>query len=85
VEYIHNIIQQLGQGKWSDYLDILLVTVLVYYVLQLVRSAAAARIGKVVLLILVAAWLTEELELHTLNFLISQVATVGLIALVVLF
>ena len=85
MEYIHNIIQQLGQGKWSDYLDILLVTVLVYYVLQLVRSAAAARIGKVVLLILVAAWLTEELELHTLNFLISQVATVGLIALVVLF
>ena len=85
MEYIHNIIQQLGQGKWSDYLDILLVMVLVYYVLQLVRSAAAARIGKVVLLILVAAWLTEELELHTLNFLISQVATVGLIALVVLF
>ena len=85
MDYIQNIIQQLSQGKWSDYLDILLVAFLVYHVLRIVRSTAAVRIGKVVLVVLIVAWLTEELELHTLNFLVSQVATVGLIALVVLF
>ena len=83
--YIQNLFQQLGRGKWSDYLDILLVAFLVYQILRMIRTTTASRIAKVVLVVLVATWMTQELELHTLNFLISQIATVGLVALVVLF
>jgi len=35
--------------------------------------------------ILVCSWVTEELQLHTMNFLIDQLLAVGLIAIVILF
>ena len=77
---------QLLQGmQWSDYLDILLVGLLIYMLLPLVHSTGATRIFKVVLVILALSWATDFLELHALNFLLSQVLAVGLLAIVVLF
>ena len=43
------------------------------------------RIARVVVVILVIAWLTGVAKLHTLNFLISQFLSIGLLALVILF
>ena len=83
--YIQNFLQQLGQIKLTDYLDIFLVAYLVYQIIKLIRTTVAARIGKVVIAVLFLAWLTESLHLYTLNFILSQVVAIGMIALVVLF
>ena len=76
---------QLLKMQWSDYLDIVLVAAVLYMLLPLVRSTGAARILRVVFFVLVLAWITDLLDLHTMNFLINQVLAVGLIAIVVLF
>ena len=76
---------QIQGMQWSDYLDIILVAYLIYKLLPLFRSTGTVRIAWVVGVIIVAAWLTDLLELHTLSYLFSQVLTVGLLALVVLF
>lgn len=77
--------QQIANMQWSDYLDVLLVAFLIYKLLPLLKSSGTARIARVVLSIVVIAWLTEGLHLHTLSFILSQFLAVGLLALVVLF
>ena len=85
MDRIQALFQQLGRMQWSDYLDIILVAFLIYMLLPLIRSTGTARVAKVVAAILVLAWVTELLELNTMNFLFDQVLAVGLIAVVVLF
>ena len=82
---IQEMFQSLGKMQWSDYLDIVLVAFLIYKLLPLIRSSGTSRIAKVIVMFLGISWVTEILELHTMNFLIDQVLAVGLIAIVVLF
>lgn len=85
MDHIQSLFQQLGRMQWSDYLDIILVAALIYMLLPLIRSTGTARVAKVIAAVLILSWLTQLLELHTLNFLFDQLLAVGLIALVVLF
>lgn len=85
METIQSIFQQLQGMQWSDYLDIIIVAVLIFKLLPLLRSTGTIRVAWVIVLVIVFASLTEALNLHTLSFLFSQLLAVGLIALVVLF
>ena len=69
----------------SDILDILIVTFLIYKVLSLSRSRSSSRIIKAVVLLLVLSYVSEVLKLYSLNYVISKVIEVGIIALVVVF
>ena len=80
-----NIWNQLTRMQWSDYLDIILVAFLFYCLLPMFRTSGTMRIAKTIGLVLVATWLTDVLNLYTMNFLLEQVLAVGLIAVVVLF
>lgn len=77
--------EQVVNASIVDVLDILIVGFLVYKLIPILRSTGTARVGGVVLTIIVLAGLTDVLRLHTLSFLLNQVLTVGLIAVVVLF
>ena len=85
MEELKMIWQQILGMQWSDYLDVILVAFLIYKLLPLLMSSGTSRIARVVVAIIVIAWLTEGLHLHTLSFILSQFLAVGLIALVVLF
>ncbi len=85
MEVLESMWLQIQGMRWSDYLDIILVAYLIYKLLPLFRSTGTSRIAWVVSVIIVVAWLTELLNLHTLSYLFSEVLTIGLLALVVLF
>jgi len=85
MDQIREMFQSLGKMQWSDYLDIILVAFLIYKLLPLLNAGGIARIAKVIVLILAASLLTDALELHTMNFLVDQLLSVGLIAVVILF
>lgn len=85
MESIQSFFQQIIRMRFSDYLDIFLVGLLIYKCMPLVRSSGAARIVKVVVAVLIAAWLATEFKLYTISFLLNQLLTVGLLALVILF
>lgn len=80
-----NILRQVTNMRWSDYLDIILVAVILYKLLPLFRSSGTLRIVKAIAAVFVVAGLTDLLDMYTLNFLINQVLAVGLLAIVVLF
>lgn len=79
------IFAQLPGIKLMDILDIAIVAFLIYKLLPIFRSTGTGRIAWVVLAVIVISWLTEVLKLHMLNFILSQLLAVGLVAIVVLF
>ncbi len=82
---MQEFMQLITGMKWSDFLDILLVAFLLYKLLPLLRSTGTSRIARVVLTVLLLALVSSALQLNTMNFLISELLTVGLVAIVVLF
>ena len=85
MEKIESFLDILSDMQWSDYLDIALVAYLIYLVLPLIRSTSTMRIARAVIAVVIIAWLTEEWQLYTLNFILNQFMTIGLLALVILF
>lgn len=79
------IIQHFSRMQWTDYLDIIIVAYLFYALFPLLRSSGSLRIAGVIVGLLVVTWITEFLNLHALNFILTQFLSVGLIAVVVLF
>ena len=85
MEAVRELFGTLTTMQWQDVLDILLVTYLIYRVVLLVRSTSAMRIAKGFVAILVVSALTQIGKLWTLNFLLGQIMSIGLLALVILF
>lgn len=85
METVQELLQQVTKMQWSDYLDIIVVAILIYKALPLLRTTGAMRVARVVLALLAITWLTGLLDLYALNYLLDQVLAVGLIAIVILF
>ena len=85
MEVIQNFIQMLARMQWSDYLDIILVALLIYKLLPLIRTPSTMRITRTVVVVVLVAWITNEMKLHTLSWIINQILAIGLLAFVVLF
>ncbi len=85
MENLRALWQQITLMGWSDFLDIIVVAFLIYWLVPLFRSTGMARIAKVVIALLLVIWLTGLLKMYTLNFILSELSAVGIIALVVLF
>ena len=85
MEYLQTLWSHIGSIQFSDVLDIIIVAFLIYKIIPIFRSTNTARIARVVVVILVIAWLTDAAKLHTLNFVLSQFLSIGLLAVVILF
>ena len=85
MESLQNLYQQIAGMQWSDVLDIAVVAILIYNVLPLIKSPNTMRIARAVAAVLVIAWLTEEMHLYTLSWILNQFLAVGLLAFVILF
>ena len=79
------LIRQVTNMKLTDYIDIIVLAFLIYKVFPLLRSSGASRIAKAVVVVVVVSWITDWLDMYAIHFVIEQVTTVGLIALVILF
>ena len=85
MDYLRTVIQAFANIQWSDILDIIIVAFLFYKLLPMLRSTGTARIAGVVATIIIIAWMTGILRLHTLSWILNQFLAVGLLAVVVLF
>ena len=85
METIQNIAQHVLRMQWTDYLDIIVVAFLIYKMLPLIRTPNIMRIARTVIALILMTWITDEMQLHTINWILDQVLAVGLLAFVVLF
>ena len=85
MEAIHELLGTLSRMQWSDYLDIIVVAFLIYKLLPMIRTPSIMRIARTVLAIVVIAWITDAMSLHTISFILNQFLSVGILAFVILF
>ena len=85
MEHIQDFISILQKMQWSDYLDIIVVAYLIYKILPLFRTPNIMRIARTVVVVILMTWITDEMKLYTINWILDQVLAVGLLAFVVLF
>ena len=80
--FFNNIVSSIGI---TDVLDILIVAFIVYKVLVFIRETRAEQLAKGLVILVIITLLSRLLHLYTLNWILSGVMTVGLVALVVIF
>ncbi len=85
MEAIQDFIQTLTRMQWSDYLDIIVVAFLIYKLLPLIRTPNMMRLTRTVILLVIVAWLTDAMKLHTLSWILNQFLAVGILAFVILY
>ncbi|MBR2674351.1 MAG: diadenylate cyclase CdaA [Mogibacterium sp.] len=71
--------------KITDVMDILIVAFLLYKMFGFIRETRAQQLFRSILLIVAAFIISEVFDLSLLNWLLTRLATVGLIAVVILF
>jgi len=82
---LDNLMGLLLSIKITDIIDIIIVAFLLYKLLEFIRDTRAQQLFRGVLLIIGAFLLSELLDLNLLNWLLTSLITVGLIAIVILF
>lgn len=68
-----------------DILDIVVVALILYAILIRLRSTSALRIASAIVILLIATALTNTAKMRVLNFLLSKILEIGLIAVVIVF
>ncbi len=86
MEAIYNaIIESLSNFGWKDVLDILLLSVIIYWLLKLTSKTRAMQVLKGLGIILVAAWVADLLDLAGTYWIMQYVLNIGAVLLVVIF
>lgn len=80
--FFNNIVSSIGV---TDLLDIIIVAFLVYTVLGFIRETRAEQLAKGLLVLVMVTVMSDVFHLYTLHWILSNVMTVGMLALVVLF
>lgn len=81
-EYVGN---QLSRISMIDIIDILLVALLFYWIFKFVRDRRAGKLLIGLVLLVAILLLSELLEMRALNFILTNLFSIGLIAIVIVF
>ncbi len=68
-----------------DIADIVIVSILFYYLYKFVRERRAGKLAIGILFILIIMMLSSFFEMYALNFIISNIVQVGIIGIIILF
>ncbi len=85
MDFLQSFFDGFPVVKITDMIDILIVAFLIYKLLPVFKSTGTGRIAGIVGVILVVTWLTDLLSLHMLNYILSQLVSIGLLAVVIIF
>lgn len=84
-DFFKDVASMLPTIKLMDVIDILLVAFVIYTIMIMIQTTGAVRIAKSIIIILVLFLLTKILNMYLMNYLLSRILEIGLIALVVVF
>jgi len=79
---IRSIVASVGI---ADILDIAIVVILIYAILSAIRTSSALRIASAIVVFLLVTWLTGVAKMRVLNFILTNILEIGIIALVIVF
>ncbi len=84
-EYVEYIGNRIGQIRPIDVVDILIVAFILYYTMKFVRDRRAGKLLMGILFLIVLLFASDFLQMRALNFILTNLFSVGLIALIIVF
>lgn len=75
----------LMSARVADIADMLIVAFLLYKLIGLIRRTNTTRVAQGVIVVLLALWIADWLQLTVIYFILSKTVELGLLALVILF
>lgn len=85
MDFLNEIRMAFLALKITDIIDILVMTYIIYKLIMSVRETRAEQLLKGLVVILVFSRIAQALNLYTVNWLISNIFTVGLMIIIVVF
>ena len=82
---IPDILSSINNVRAMDVIDITIVSVLIFFIIALLRKAQSYKVFQGIMIILVALWLSDALQLYTLNYILRNIVQVGVLSMVILF
>lgn len=80
-----DILKQVRSMTFFDVIDVLIVAAVIYALFRFVRRTKSQKVANGILLLLVALWLANTMNLMVTSFLLQQVFNIGILAVIVLF
>ena len=81
-DYVIKYIQLL---RISDFIDVIIVAVILYYLINLIRETRAMQLVKGIILLFVIFFISQWLNLNALNYILGGAMQIGAFAIVVIF
>ena len=85
ISNLGDVLKQLRSMGLTDIIDVLIVASVIYLVLRFIRRTNSQKVANGILLLVVAVWLANALNLMLTNFLLQKVFEIGVLAVIVLF
>ena len=85
VQFWGTVLDYLRLIRLTDIIDVAVIALVVYKVMAMMRRSSAAQVAKAILLIVAALWLSYQLNLNAINFILGKAMELGLLALVIVF
>lgn len=85
LQFLHQAQGYIMTMEISDFLDIAIMSYVIYRVLLLIRRSRSGQIAKAILIILATLAVATFLNLNIISFLLSRAVELGLIALLIIF
>ena len=83
--FLTTILGYLRLVKLTDMIDMAVVAYVIYKGMALLRKSSAAQVAKALVFIVVTLWLSYQLNLNVVNFILGKAMELGLLALVIVF
>ncbi len=84
-EFLSNAVNYIKLISIADIIDIVIVAFLIYKLIGVIRKTNLMPVAKGLVVLLVVLWLSGELHLTMINWLLRNIVELGLIALVIIF
>jgi diadenylate cyclase len=85
LDFFKNLLQRLSVIEIKDIVDILVVALIFFYAINFLREKRAMKIVVGIVCVLLLMLVASIFEMSLLNFLLSNISQVGIIAIIVVF
>ncbi len=79
------LLNQISLIKFTDIIDIFIVTFFLYKALKFIRDTRTVHLLKGVVVLVVIMWVSQFVKLHTVHYILSNALQLGFIAIIIVF
>lgn len=83
--FMDRVIKYIQLLRITDFIDVIIVAVIFYYLINLIRETRAMQLVKGIIFLFAVFFLSQRLNLNALNYILGGAMQIGAFAIIVLF